>query len=464
MSVRTFRRAAFAAAVVSMFASSVAFADSVRADGDLVTAGQQALIELGAVAPGATIHADVGFSLNCGGLRHVNADQTVRLSLSAITVPTGASATATDTEIAPPGGWPIDFASCTGSEVPVYASTPSHITLTAPTVPAMGYSFILSWSRTLVPAAANDSNTFTGGTAITFMLDVVSNTAPTLTVPSDMTVEGNTTGGANVTFSTSATDAEDDPDPTPTCSAASGSFFPLGTTSVSCSVTDSGGMSASGGFSVTVVDTTAPSMSGVTADISADTTNASGTTVTYSKPTATDVVDASPSVSCAPASGSTFPVGDTTVHCTATDGSANAATASFGVHVDFHQPPHWNAIWDEPVGAGLRLSVSSGRTIPIKVRVFVDGHEVTSGSARLATSWCGGGTAEPSIALEWRAGSGRWYASDDASGLSAGCYEVAVKVGAATAGSFELDVVGSSASAAKANSSQQKNPGSKGKP
>jgi hypothetical protein len=43
------------------------------------------------------------------------------------------------------------------------------------------------------------------------------------------------------------------------------------------------------------------------------------------------------SFSCAPASGSTFPVGTTTVTCTATDGHENTGTASFHVTVLSHQ-------------------------------------------------------------------------------------------------------------------------------
>jgi HYR domain len=39
------------------------------------------------------------------------------------------------------------------------------------------------------------------------------------------------------------------------------------------------------------------------------------------------------SLSCVPASGSTFPIGTTTVTCTASDTHGNTSTASFTVHV-----------------------------------------------------------------------------------------------------------------------------------
>ena len=43
--------------------------------------------------------------------------------------------------------------------------------------------------------------------------------------------------------------------------------------------------------------------------------------------------DPYPTVACTPESGSYFPVGSTTVTCTATDRSGNVATGSFAVHV-----------------------------------------------------------------------------------------------------------------------------------
>jgi probable HAF family extracellular repeat protein len=54
--------------------------------------------------------------------------------------------------------------------------------------------------------------------------------------------------------------------------------------------------------------------------------------VTYTA-TATDDDDPSPTVSCTPASGSTFAVGTTTVHCTATDHANNITMGSFAVTV-----------------------------------------------------------------------------------------------------------------------------------
>lgn len=49
--------------------------------------------------------------------------------------------------------------------------------------------------------------------------------------------------------------------------------------------------------------------------------------------TATDNVDPNPALNCAPPSGATFPVGTTTVVCTASDSSGNTSPATFNVIV-----------------------------------------------------------------------------------------------------------------------------------
>jgi hypothetical protein len=79
-------------------------------------------------------------------------------------------------------------------------------------------------------------------------------------------------------------------------------------------------------------DTIAPVIEPV-ADITAPATSFDGATVTFTTPTATDNIDSTVPVVCAPASGSFFAVGSTTVTCTATDAAANTATLSFLVTV-----------------------------------------------------------------------------------------------------------------------------------
>ena len=61
-------------------------------------------------------------------------------------------------------------------------------------------------------------------------------------------------------------------------------------------------------------------------------TSPAGATVVYSA-SASDLVDPSPTLSCVPPSGSVFPIGTTTVNCTATDDRGNSAAGSFTVRV-----------------------------------------------------------------------------------------------------------------------------------
>lgn len=118
---------------------------------------------------------------------------------------------------------------------------------------------------------------------------------------------------------------------TVTCSPASGSFFPVGTTTITC--TAQAGPSCQ--FTITVVDTQPPTITcpaNVTAVAAPTCPPSVSTTVTFPPPTASDNCPGV-TTSCDPASGSVLPVGVTTVTCTATDASGNTATCSFTVTV-----------------------------------------------------------------------------------------------------------------------------------
>ena len=82
-------------------------------------------------------------------------------------------------------------------------------------------------------------------------------------------------------------------------------------------------------------DATPPVLIGTPADITqaADAGSCTEAVVTWTDPTATDNCDPSPTVECSPASGSSFPVGTTTVTCTATDECGNESTTTFDVTV-----------------------------------------------------------------------------------------------------------------------------------
>lgn len=78
-------------------------------------------------------------------------------------------------------------------------------------------------------------------------------------------------------------------------------------------------------------DTTAPTIT-VPSNRVVNATKPSGAVVGYTAG-ATDDLDPAPALSCSPASGSTLPIGTTTVECTARDASGNVSTADFNVRV-----------------------------------------------------------------------------------------------------------------------------------
>jgi hypothetical protein len=75
---------------------------------------------------------------------------------------------------------------------------------------------------------------------------------PVVSVPVDMTILATSFGGAVATFSASATDNVGVASG-PTCDPASGSLFPIGTTSVTCTAIDAAGNSDDASFTVTVL-------------------------------------------------------------------------------------------------------------------------------------------------------------------------------------------------------------------
>jgi hypothetical protein len=89
---------------------------------------------------------------------------------------------------------------------------------------------------------------------------ILDTTPPTLHLPSDITgVEATSGSGAVVTYTATSDDITPD-HPAVTCDMPSGSTFALGTTVVNCSATDAANNTATGSFSVTVEDTTAPTL------------------------------------------------------------------------------------------------------------------------------------------------------------------------------------------------------------
>jgi hypothetical protein len=187
-------------------------------------------------------------------------------------------------------------------------------------------------------------------------------TPPVIQSHADVVAEAAGPGGSTVTYtSPSANDAVDGAVPV-SCTLASGSLFALGHTTVTCSAQDAASNAApTQSFDVHVRDTTAPVIQ-AHADVVAEATGSGGATVGYTPPTASDAVDGSVSVTCAPASGTAFVLGHTTVTCTAQDARSNVAHSTFDIQVRDTTAPVIQVPADMAVPAGTAVTFTATAT------------------------------------------------------------------------------------------------------
>ena len=181
--------------------------------------------------------------------------------------------------------------------------------------------------------------------------------APELTLPQQTVVrEATSPAGAAVAFVTSAEDGVDGAVAV-TCSPASGEVFALGTTKVSCAAQDAAGNEAEGSFDVEVADSKAPVVT-VPASLEVEAKGPDGARVAYAK-RAKDAADPTVGVRCTPAADEVFPLGETTVECTARDGAGNVARKRFTVSVVDSTPPALTLPETVAVEAGAPVSYSA---------------------------------------------------------------------------------------------------------
>ena len=245
----------------------------------------------------------------------------------------------------------------TAAGATVNFSTPQATDVGAVTVSCDAVSgSVFPIGTTTVSCTATDDAALTATEV--FTITVADTTPPVITTVDDISVEAALAGGANVTFSApTASDLGGNIDVTctafdPPVVVRSGDFFPIGATTVTCAATDGSGNTATEIFIVTVADSASPLLY-IPADITTILDNTSGAVVEFTV-TATDIGDPDPVIACVPPSGSVFPVGTTTVDCTATDASGNSSSDSFDVTVEYG------------TGAGLQTnknSINSGSTV-----------------------------------------------------------------------------------------------------
>ena len=200
-------------------------------------------------------------------------------------------------------------------------------TIPAGSAAGTGYRIRVVSSNPIVTGTDNGNN-------------ITINTVPVITCPSNFSVTNTPSQcGANVSFTgiNAATATGSSPSPTITYSPASGSFFPIGTTTVTATATNGCG-TASCNFTVMVNDTENPTIS-CPSNISVNAASAAGAVVNYTTPVGTDNCAGAVTTRIAGlASGSTFPIGTTTVTHTVTDASGNTEQCSFTVTVSCVAP------------------------------------------------------------------------------------------------------------------------------
>jgi len=203
-------------------------------------------------------------------------------------------------------------------------------------IPASGSTFPVGTTTVTCTVTDAHGNTQTS----TFDVTVNDTEKPVLAAHANVAVNNNPGLCAAVVSFTPPTATDNCPGVgTVTCSPGSGSTFPVGTTTVTCTVTDAHGNAQTSTFDVTVTDTEKPVLAAHANVTVGNDPGLCSAVVTFTPPTATDNCPGVGSVSCSPGSGSTFPVGTTTVTCTVTDAHGNTQTSAFDVIVNDTEKP-----------------------------------------------------------------------------------------------------------------------------
>jgi hypothetical protein len=228
----------------------------------------------------------------------------------------------------------------TGANVtyPVEAVSQGGTGLTVSCTPPSGS--LIPLGQTSVTCTATDS---VGSTSQSFTVYVADYTPPVFTsIPEDIS-----TTDPVVTFVLAATDDIDGSNVIIGCDPPSGATFPFGTTNVQCIAYDQSFNPAYASFNVTVAG--GPPVLTLPPNIVEEATSAAGAVVNYTVTATNEGV-----ISCSPASGSTFPIANTTVNCTATNAAGSRSVARSAVahhgrgHVGVRRDGHVRCDRDRP--------------------------------------------------------------------------------------------------------------------
>ncbi len=327
------------------------FTDIIAAGGSFVTGGYNGVINSGATDFLNPLRGRNAWTGNSGGyitttvnLPAAAAGQNIQLRWR---LGTDCSVSAT--------GWRVDTISVTDGYTCATSCGPQTCMLVCPTnivTPATAgqCSAVVTYNPpttggtcgtvTCSPASGSTFNVGTttvscsssvGGGSCSFTVTVQDTQAPTIACPTNQTAHSASGNPIPVTYPAPTVGDNCPGVGSPTCVPSSGSNFPVGVTTVTCTVDDASANSSSASctFTVTVTTCTIACPTNQTANTAPGTCAA---TVSYPAPTTTGTCG---TVTCTPASGSSFPKGVTTVNCSVSGGPS----CSFTVTVNDNQPP-----------------------------------------------------------------------------------------------------------------------------
>lgn len=299
-----------------------------------------------------------------------------------------------------------------------------------------------------VSALDNDNGRSISRTLRVVVRDV---TAPTFVDPptGPLVVEATGPGGAVLDYTAPAAADDTDGSPTVECKPPSGTTIPLGSTEVMCTATDDAGNVATTTFVTEVVDTTPPTLSGLPADLRLRTGPGNVATANYTPPTATDLVDADPVVTCTPPVGTALAVGQHRVTCTATDDAGNLTVGTFVITV---VPGYSFVGFDRPVDSGVWNVVKGGQAVPLKWQVLdADGRPVTDVAVIASVASyplsCTSGLSEDAVEttvassspLRFDAATGRFHLNWKTPS-AVGCYRLVIRLTDGTTGTADFKI------------------------
>jgi hypothetical protein len=253
------------------------------------------------------------------------------MAVSPVTGFAGRPLTVTATLLSNPGNWGVAGQNVTFTFTGTGAPAPVQGTTDGSGVATVAPVFTTPGAFTATASFSNASSFFGDSSASAAV--VATNTAPTITDLPNVNLPATSSAGRHIDFTSTGNDAEDGA-LTPVCNASSG-MFPIGSTNVSCTVTDIVGATATDTFTITITNN-APTFTAPT-NVTLPATSPQGRQVTFSA-LGSDTEDGSLTADCQTRSGETFPLGTTIVACTVTDVAGATASGSFSITITNSAP------------------------------------------------------------------------------------------------------------------------------